>query len=117
MKKDTTTKTTTTTKTEVRYGFLAEALLELRELASSGSLEMGIIDEALGKFGIRPLWVIDVAEDDDDYEESRSRRRLKKMLSPDEDHCRSCGEVETDLDGLCELCEKCSLCCPCGTYE
>jgi hypothetical protein len=93
-----------------RDGFLAAALLELRELASSGSLEMGIIDKALGKFGIRP-WV------DVDVDEESRRRRLKKMLSPDEDHCRSCGEVETELDGLCELCEKCSLCCPCGTYE
>ena len=114
MKKDTEEIRDPWTK-EVRHGFLAEALLELRELAVSGSLEMGIIDEALGKFGIRP-WVVE-EEDDDDYEESRNRRRLKKMLSPDEDHCRSCGEVETDLDGLCELCEKCSLCCPCGTYE
>jgi len=108
---------------EIRHGFLAEALLELRELAVSGSLEMGIIDEALGKFGIRPWVVVDVDVDvvgDVDqalHLDEESRRRLKKMLSPDEDHCRSCGEVETDLDGLCELCEKCSLCCPCGTYE
>jgi len=33
---------------------LAEALLEVRELVSSGSESMGIIDEALGKVGISP---------------------------------------------------------------
>ena len=36
------------------YGFLAEALLEIREMVSSGSEEVGIIDDALGKAGIRP---------------------------------------------------------------
>lgn len=35
-------------------GILAEALLELRELSVSGSEDMGIIDEALGKVGITP---------------------------------------------------------------
>tara|TARA_R110000824_G_scaffold199219_2_gene383251 strand:- start:446 stop:730 length:285 start_codon:yes stop_codon:yes gene_type:complete len=34
---------------------LAEALLELRALVHSGSEEMGVIDEALGKAGINPF--------------------------------------------------------------
>ena len=34
-------------------GILVEALLELRVLATSGSEEMAIIDEALGKVGVR----------------------------------------------------------------
>jgi len=33
---------------------LIDALLELRGLAESGSLEMGTIDESLGKFGVFP---------------------------------------------------------------
>jgi len=37
-----------------RHGFLAEALLEVRELVPSGSEAMHIIDEALGQVGIEP---------------------------------------------------------------
>ena len=37
-----------------RNGPLAAALLKVRELVPSGSEEMGIIDEALGKVGITP---------------------------------------------------------------
>tara|TARA_Y100001947_G_scaffold112215_1_gene96503 strand:- start:322 stop:456 length:135 start_codon:yes stop_codon:yes gene_type:complete len=36
---------------------MVEALLELRELASSGSEEMGIIDETLKRFGVSP-WLV-----------------------------------------------------------
>jgi hypothetical protein len=36
---------------------LINALLELRELAPSGSAEMAIIDETLEKFGVRP-WLM-----------------------------------------------------------
>jgi hypothetical protein len=42
------------TMTSERFEALTKALLELRELAPSGSLEMGIIDEALKKIGLRP---------------------------------------------------------------
>lgn len=84
-------------------GFLAEALLELRELSVSGSEEMGIIDEALGKVGITPWKAYHPC----------GRCEIDEEC---DDHCRRCGEVETDPDGLCEICDKCSLCCEDGTF-
>ena len=92
----------TITEQAAHHGFLAEALLELRELVESGSEEMGIIDEALGKVGITP-W--------------KAYHPCGRCVIDEEcPHCRSCGGVETDPDGLCEMCEKCSLCCEDGTF-
>jgi len=88
-------------------GFLAEALLEVRELVPSGSKAMGIIDEALIKAGV-PLF----------KERHPDCSGLGTVHTVDEecDHCRRCGGGETDPDGLCDLCLMCSLCCECGTF-
>ena len=78
------------------YGFLAEALLEIREMVPSGSEEMGIIDEALSQAGIRP-WKTNP--------ECLSRKNI----------ClERCGGNESDPDGICEICLRCALCCECG---
>ena len=86
----------------VHNGFLVEALLEVRELVDSGSEAMHIIDEALGKAGISPFLT-----------RHPECSGLGTIHAIDEvcDHCRKCGGVETDPDGLCEICLKCSLCC------
>ena len=92
---------------QARHGFLAEALLELRDLAPSGSEEMGIIDEALGKAGIYP-WKVNP--------ECKGRGEVC-MAHQECGHCRQalCGMIE--YDGNCEICIKCSLHCECGTFD
>lgn len=35
----------------------------------------------------------------------------------DEKTCIKCGELETDIEGVCNICRKCSLCCQCGTFK
>jgi len=95
------------TEQAARHGFLAEALLELRELSVSGSEEMGIIDEALGKVGITP-WKARHPE--------CSGRGTVHTIDEVCDHCRKCGGFETG-GGLCENCMECSLCCDCGTFS
>lgn len=32
-------------------------------------------------------------------------------------YCRKCGEIESDLEGCCEICDQCSLCCDDETFE
>ena len=83
-------------------GFLAEALLEVRELVDSGSEAMHIIDEALGKAGISPFPTR--------HPDCKGRGTVH-TIDEECDHCRKCGGNETDPDGLCEICLKCSLCC------
>ena len=83
-------------------GFLAEALLEVRELVDSGSEAMHIIDEALGKAGISPFPT---------RHPDCSGRGTVHTIDEECDHCRKCGGNETDPDGLCEICLMCSLCC------
>ena len=97
------------TEQAAHNGFLAEALLELRELSVSGSEEMGIIDEALGKAGLSP-WKAR-------HPECLGRGTVHTIDDEECDHCRQCGEVETDPDGLCEFCLKCSLCCEDETFS
>jgi|GEM_PF-7083037 hypothetical protein len=93
---------------QAHVGILAEALLELRELAVSGSEEMGVIDEALGKVGISP-WKAR-------HPECKGRGTVH-TIDEECDHCRQCGGWETDPDGLCEICLKCSLCCEDETFS
>ena len=83
-------------------GFLAEALLEVRELVDSGSEAMHIIDEALGKAGISPFPTR--------HPDCKGRGTVH-TIDEECDHCRKCGGNETDPDGLCEICLMCSLCC------
>ncbi len=85
------------------YGFLAEALLEIREMVSSGSEEMGVIDDALSQAGIRP-WKTNP--------ECLSRKNIC-METEFCIHCRRCGGNEADPDGICEICLRCALCCEC----
>jgi len=101
---------------QAHVGILAEALLEVRELVPSGSEAMGAIDEALGKAGLSP-W------------KARHPECLGRgwvcvtwggtvhTIDEECDHCRQCGEVETDPDGLCGFCLKCSLCCEDDTFS
>jgi hypothetical protein len=42
------------TDAERREKVLIDALLEIRDLVSSGSAEMAIVDEAVGQFGYEP---------------------------------------------------------------
>ncbi len=83
--------------------FLADALLEVRELVPSGGLAMHIIDEALVKVGLSPGWKARHPE--------CSGRGTVHTLDEVCDHCRLCGEWRPYSDGLCKLCLKCSLCC------
>ncbi len=96
-----------TEKAAHNNGFLAEALLEVRDLVDSGSEAMHIIDEALGKAGIEP-WM-----KKERHPECKGRGTVH-AIDEECDHCRKCGGNETDPDGLCEICLKCSLCCEGG---
>jgi len=42
------------TDAERREKVLIDALLEIRDLVSSGSAEMAVVDEAVGQFGYEP---------------------------------------------------------------
>jgi hypothetical protein len=92
------------TEKAAHNGFLAEALLEVRDLVDSGSEAMHIIDEALGKAGIGP-WMKKERHPD------CKGRGTVHTIDEECDHCRKCGGNETDPDGLCEICLMCSLCC------
>jgi hypothetical protein len=94
---------------QAHVGILAEALLELRELSVSGSEDMGIIDEALGKVGITP-WKAR-------HPDCSGRGTVHTIDDEVCDHCRNCGDVKTDPAGLCEICLKCSFCCEDGTFR
>ena len=94
------------TKQAAHNGFLAEALLELRELSVSGSEEMHIIDEALGKAGLSP-WKA--------RHPDCSGLGTVHTIDEECDHCRKCGGIEPV--GLCEICLRCSFCCEDGTFS